>query len=252
MEDVAHAPIELGSDCDIYLGNRRIPPVLYNHFRVERAEYVSRSGHKMSMLFFPVYRNGVLEFYQLRSIFGKIIRNAKGSNKMDHLMNGDHPHKSSVVTEGPISAMSAGFNGIAAFGKDISDRQFRMLLERDDDYYVCGLDNDFFEKNLILARRFFDAGKTAYVLALPPGLDPNDVDQQTMQECYGQAIKYDPEKAQSLVQLALQRAQYSSVQQYANNVKRLMRGLKTEGKTPAARELIAAIQANKQGSTLPH
>jgi len=168
---------------------RKLPAEIINHYKLKSCLTVSE-GSPYRCVFFPVYENGVLCYWQVRSLIGRVFKNPEyGRN--NYIFNIDHQFRTGVICEGMFSAISAGYDGEALLGKSCSDIQFTKLLSKGYDiYYIC-LDNDFFEECILLADKFFNYNRDARIIILPQGSDPNDIEYHEFLGYKNSAIKYD-------------------------------------------------------------
>ncbi len=141
---------------------------------------------KKKMIIFPVYdTNGKLVYWQGRSTVSRWFYNPTGSNKSNFLYGLEYvdvTKKFVVITEGVITSLNVP-NGVACFGKDVSDVQLdilsKFIKEHNIEKVYFGLDNDFFYKNYLclyeLKNRIPFHSFTGYIPLLPIGKDFADI-----------------------------------------------------------------------------
>ena len=101
-----------------------------------------------------------------------------------------------VIYEGVFNALMSGVNGVATFGKQVTDKQVELLtnLLNDDPnkvFYVA-LDSDAMKEADSLARRLYEHTKNVYMVSYPKGhLDANDLGRAKMLELVAKASKYE-------------------------------------------------------------
>ena len=96
----------------------------------------------LNRIFFPVYSEGEVCMWQARTILEegkpKFLSNGSISNYLYNLENVNDDW--AVLTEGPIDALSTP-NGIASFGKNLSNIHFDLIVSKYDTLY-WGYDSD--------------------------------------------------------------------------------------------------------------
>lgn len=101
-----------------------------------------------------------------------------------------------IVTEGVFSAMAAGRNAVASFGKMVSDTQVALLADAYRRHrlscIVAALDGDARQENMSLARRLHSQGCTVFVVDLPRDQDPADMGRAEFGKLVAGAYLYDP------------------------------------------------------------
>lgn len=78
------------------------------------------------------------------------------------------------LTEGAISALCAGPNAVAAFGKYVTDEQINLLSERFDTIQLA-LDPDAYKRSFKLMKELLGMGKKVEWVPLPHKKDPADI-----------------------------------------------------------------------------
>lgn len=79
-----------------------------------------------------------------------------------------------VITEGVFSAIAAGPNAVATFGKSVSTEQKKLLLDAKFSQYVVALDGDARKEAVALARWFASRGADTYLVDMPADKDPDE------------------------------------------------------------------------------
>lgn len=166
------------------------------------------SGSWSNRIFFPDYNDdGQLIFYSARS-FGPNARDPKylspgGGHRiyaiyrynavMRRLLSGKSDRV--IVTEGVISAVRAGWSGVATYGKAFSPEHTQRLrhmahqAEKPVTFYAA-LDGDAGSYNVRLARALFDLGLTVKVVDMPGKHDPASLPVEQWEECLHNAWEY--------------------------------------------------------------
>jgi hypothetical protein len=157
-------------------------------------------------LVFPVWMHGQLKGWQSRLLYspdkvsdakalqlwgpenGKPWRPSKywtapGMAKSEVVFNLDMAakHDIGVVCEGVFDAMKTGVNGMAIFGKSISDIQVRLIADRFSRVVVI-LDPDAQDRQNYAVAALRSAGTQAVGLRVP-AKDPGDCTREQIQEC---------------------------------------------------------------------
>jgi DNA primase len=113
-----------------------------------------------------------------------------------------------VITEGTISAIRAGLNAVATYGKYVSPEQVEMLasLQTKADAgpisYIVALDGDALSYSMKLARRLFARGLQTSVVMLPDGHDPASLPKEEWLRLRDSALPYNGLLSEAMVGLA--------------------------------------------------
>lgn len=153
------------------VGRRGLEPGLLDFYQI-----VSGRGHLSGYVIFPCFEEGVLCYWIARSYTdqGKAKLCPKGV-KRDYVFNYDGLFCDSlIICEGPISALAAGLNGVAVFGKFVTPRQVDKLVElsKQVNKVYVSLDGDAKGDNEVLAELLYRRGLPVYLVDLPVGKDP--------------------------------------------------------------------------------
>ena len=97
-----------------------------------------------------------------------------------------------VITEGPISAIVAGRNAVATYGKQVTERQIRKLKLLGSKSYYIALDPDAKGNAVSLAKRLASTGKKVYLVNMPDGEDPASLGRVRFHRALTQAAEFDP------------------------------------------------------------
>ena len=97
--------------------------------------------------------------------------------------------KQVIICEGPFSAMLAGRNSIATYGKYISPKQVELLIKMNAPEYVVALDADARIESFALANTLSSVGKNVKVLLFNGTEDPAEVGEEGIQKM----LKYTEE-----------------------------------------------------------
>lgn len=97
-----------------------------------------------------------------------------------------------VICEGVFSAMAAGCNAVALYGKEITDRQLQMFSKADPHtQVVLALDGGTTEESHVVAAELNKVFYNVKMAHLPPGRDPAEIPQFELQGCLRSATEYD-------------------------------------------------------------
>ena len=96
-----------------------------------------------------------------------------------------------IITEGVFSAISAGKNAVALYGKYASDIQIKMILRNKPSLiYVC-LDSDAYENSIDLCEKLrYNSQSEVRVVDLPTDKDPSDLGNDLFQGYLDKARPY--------------------------------------------------------------
>lgn len=184
-------PPDADPDILAYLHSRKLSNEQIKFFNIQGAYRIhKKSGFISKAVWIPVYYRNNLVFYQFRSIKDKFYFNYLGSKKSYHVLNIDHPYEYSILCEGAFSAFSAGYNGLCAFGKSLSEYQLDLIVQRKDSAVYCVFESDYYHKNIEAAKMLHDAGVPTYITPLPLNFDPNDLSVMTFQDLLSHSILY--------------------------------------------------------------
>jgi DNA primase len=121
------------------------------------------------MLFYWVartYRSHKLKYKNPQAnAFDKIYNLAKAS-----------VYNEVVVTEGVFSAIASGYNAVATYGKAVTKKQLRMLVDANFDRYTIALDGDAKKESLDLAEKLSRRGCEVALVEFLNNEDPASVD----------------------------------------------------------------------------
>jgi len=145
-------------------------------------------------IIFPDYSpDGEIVYWVARTYKGHAIKykNPPNSNARDKLYNLVRASRCSavVITEGVMSAIAAGDNAVATYGKDVTRTQVAMLVAAGFRRYYVALDGDAFKSKpggrrhrtkrppaVKLADALFRRGCETYIVQLPYWEDPDSVE----------------------------------------------------------------------------
>lgn len=168
--------------------------------------HVCYEGIWENRLIIPIYHNGVLVGWQGRDMTNKKpikIKSMKGFQKSKFILNGDAIRNSEIgiICEGPFDCMSASrldkrVTPVALFGKQLSDAQLNILLKSKLRYIYVGLDPDFPESILKVARQIAPYFKVK-IMVIPRDKDLGDLNYHELKRAFVKAISM-PSKFSSL------------------------------------------------------
>lgn len=132
----------------------------------------------LGRIFIPTRNKGKFVFWVARTYIDQIPRylNPKGLSKRHYIFGLDQAksYDTVIITEGVFSAIAAGPNAVATFGKAVSDEQRRLLLDSGFSKYVVALDGDAVKEGLLLSRWFSSRNKDTYMVSLGIDKDPDE------------------------------------------------------------------------------
>lgn len=100
-----------------------------------------------------------------------------------------------ILCEGPISAIAAGRNAIASYGKHLTEKQVDILRNSCADRIYLALDPDAKRETATLARKLVGYIKDVYLVSMPRGEDPASLGRENFLSCVGSSIKYSSSSA---------------------------------------------------------
>jgi hypothetical protein len=143
----------------------------------------------LGRIVFPDYDDNGLVYWVARTYVNHSIKykNPHGVDSGDKLYNLHRAlqYKDVIITEGVISAIKAGVNAVATYGKNVTHEQLMLLISGDFDRYYVALDGDTIKKrqgtkklpeSIQLAKRLQNEGCSVFVVNLPYDEDPASVD----------------------------------------------------------------------------
>lgn len=145
---------------------------------------------------FPDYLDGKLVYWVGRSTTGREpkYKNCRAP-RADKLYNLGRflrlNHRTLVVVEGPISAISAGRDAVATYGKGFSDEQVRLMRNMRLERIFVALDPDAKRDALHLASALCNFVPEVYLVNLPPREDPNSLGTEKFRAQLQEAYRYD-------------------------------------------------------------
>lgn len=158
-------------------------------------------GIAQNRIIFPDYLDGKLAFWvgraydESRPAHQKYF-NVPGVPRTDKLYNLGRflkdGHRQVIITEGPISAIMAGRDAIATYGKQITPQQLQMLQALPVERYYVALDPDVSKEHAIaVARTLSQTRRAVALINLPPRMDPADLGRERFRRLLPRAAVYD-------------------------------------------------------------
>lgn len=183
-------PIQLNSEAYNYLFNRRIPGKLIQHYGL-----LQGTGLYRNRIIFPEY---TLDKSRIRYFTARAINRAQPKYlnpavpKSDIVYNINNINgETCILCEGCISAISAGRNGIAVFGKKVSFQQYSNISLKFKRVLIC-LDPDVdLKTKKEIRNNFLIHGCESGIIENLSG-DPNDVSEDEFVQAIGKTIVYKP------------------------------------------------------------
>jgi len=157
-------------------------------------------GIARGRIIFPDYLNDQLVYWVGRlyddSVPGGKYFNAPGVPSKDKLYNlgrflrAGYPQV--IVTEGPISAIIAGRDALATYGKEVTDTQLAMLRALPVERYYVALDPDVKKPQAVaVAHALSQTRRDVFLVNLPARMDPADLGRERFRRLLAHACPYD-------------------------------------------------------------
>lgn len=184
--DALYAPEALD-----YLKGRKLSEELISYYNI-------RYSFKLGRIIIP---NIFTDDYKTDMF---VARDITGKSKMKYLNPTNSHSKSSIfnlhrvkgsfedviISEGVLSAISSGLNGVATYGKSVSKEQIDTLCSCNFRRYYISAESDAIDFAVHLADRIRNKGKDVYLIELPEGKDANDMEQEEFLSLVGRTKKY--------------------------------------------------------------
>lgn len=137
-------------------------------------------GYYKWRIIIPAIEDGEILYFAARLFLGQgeRYRNPKkedcgvGANEIVFNIDSAREQNRAVICEGVFDAIKVGDDGVALFGKHISNHQVNKLLGIKNIYIM--LDQDALLDSLDIVHRFLEKGKKNVYLVSPPHGDPSD------------------------------------------------------------------------------
>jgi len=155
------------------------------------------AGAARGRIVFPDYIDGKLVYWVSRTYTGKMPKyfNVPMVKRTDKLYNLGRflsmGFSTVTITEGPISAIMAGRDAVATYGKEVTETQVEMLKKLDVDRYYIALDPDAKNKSLQLARALWTGNRGVFLISMPRKEDPASLGRAEFGQCRRDAVLYD-------------------------------------------------------------
>lgn len=156
------------------------------------------TGRYGERVIIPVYnQSGVLEWFLGRSIYPKTAlkvlnppKDEYGIGKSNTIfnLNNNLDKDCVIINEGVFDAITT--DGLAIFGKTLSDWQFKIIKNIGASEIIIMLDSDAIKSAYKMAEQLY-LYKDVYICELPDGKDPNDLSEEEMKSILGNKILYD-------------------------------------------------------------
>lgn len=134
-------------------------------------------GKYVGRVFIPTLFNGKVVFWVARSYMDHDQKylNPPGISKVDYVfgLQQAKSYDTVIITEGVFSAIAAGPNAVATFGKAVSDNQRKMIADAGFKQVVVALDGDARTEAIKLAQWFSIRGHVTYLVDMPKEHDPD-------------------------------------------------------------------------------
>jgi DNA primase len=169
------------------------------HFNLGEAN----SGRNANRCIIPIYYRTRVVGYHGRAYDDATLPkyyNSPGVDIKEYVFNFDscEPGGEVIIVEGAFNAMSMwekGFeNTVATFGTKFTASQVQRIFSLSPESIVICYDRDENKAGQIAAMKLgaltYQLVDT-YIMPMPIGKDPNDLDASTLEKCYNKRIKYD-------------------------------------------------------------
>lgn len=158
-------------------GGRGLSPELIAYYGIVAAT----EGKYVGRVFIPTLHDNKVVYWVARTYMDHEQKylNPVGVSKVDYVfgLQQARQYDTVIITEGVFSAIAAGPNAVATFGKAVSDNQCRMIEDAGFSRIVVALDGDARKEAIKLALRFTSRGFATYLVNMPKDQDPDsDVD----------------------------------------------------------------------------
>lgn len=193
-----YSPISPGFAAYTYLLERGV-----SNKKIEEYEIGFGVGSLKNRIIFPdVDERGRLVYWVARK-YGKL----DGNKRAPKYTNADAPRKFQVynlgrirqkgwnrrlvICEGPISALVAGLDAVATYGKYVTKEQVAKLVACQAEEYVVALDGDAILQSTSLATRLYRKGLNVKFVRFSHDEDPASVGVREMRRRICQAFPWD-------------------------------------------------------------
>ncbi len=142
---------------------------------------VGSRGGWVNRIFIPTFHAGKITFWCARDFSGSTrypkYMNPPHRNRRHHVFNLDRArgYADVIITEGVFSAIAAGPNAVATFGKMVTVEQLQYILAAGFRTHFVALDGDAKPQALYVARWLSSRGAGVKLVKLPPQDDPDSV-----------------------------------------------------------------------------
>lgn len=130
-----------------------------------------------SRIFIPTLHDGQVVFWVARSFANQEPKylNPKDVSKKHYLFGLEQAKNYNwvIITEGVFSAIAAGPNAVATFGKAVSNEQRSMILDTGFQHVYVALDGDARAEAIELAKWFSSRNQSVFLVDMPMDQDPD-------------------------------------------------------------------------------
>lgn len=188
-----------GDDYYNYLTSRGITEYLIRYYDIRVGSIFSKYRRRVIVPNQIEYRDGICytDMFVARTIEneGKRYLNPYGENKSRAVFNLHRIPKGSpiIICEGVFTAMSAGLNAVATYGKTVSDIQLTKILNNEPESIYVNLDSDARAEAIKLCRRIRRRGYDGklYITSMPEGKDASDLGHARFMQLLSQSEEFD-------------------------------------------------------------
>lgn len=181
-----YAPVVWGGPVHKYLQKRGVTDDDVNYYRIGQGV-----GEFTGWVIVPSFDvDGKCEYWVSRRIKegrGPKYRNP-GSERRFHvgfLYNALQYTRTVIVCEGVFSALAAGRDAVASFGKYVADTQLAKMQKAGVTGVILALDGDAWKETVDTARRCYRMGFATWILPMPVEYDPSDMGRASFREYLG-------------------------------------------------------------------
>lgn len=188
LDEICTVPVRPGSDSYKYLQSRKLNDEHIVNYQLRVSPLKDWVGGIIIPTLDESYRGFTVRIFD-RQASSRWMRstdrhyNSPGFTRVNTIYNFQRAKIARVIQlcEGVFSAISAGLNAIATYGKDVSAQQFERIVSCKAEEYVVAFDGDLESRPCrhFLASMLYDFGKKVSVVELPSDKDhkdPNSVD----------------------------------------------------------------------------
>jgi DNA primase len=189
LELPGHISAIQSPEAKAYLNQRGVTDVQIMSYRMG---YIER-GRFRDRIFVPTIEDGECVYFVARSMVPVERKYLNPPTPADYVFNLDRASsfRSCVICEGVFSAIAAGENAVAIFGKYLRDSQLHKLIKANFKEYVIMLDPDAPDKSVnAIGTALRKYGATVKVALLRDG-DPAEISKEQVLSTINESIPFE-------------------------------------------------------------